>query len=394
MRTVFVCDNMISLSTVTHDWSLLGNMPASRLLFFNLMPLSLYWVVRTSHLKIADLKFIAVSFGLFGIYLAITAIAEVMELSAIVFPKYILESEITEFLGRGRGPFLNPVANGIFLTTCFCCVLMWWPRTKSPLRLALLICAALTVVGIYCSLTRSVWLGLIAACGLFIWMPATRPMKGGMLILATVITIIALPMLSKNIFSFKRDKEVTQVEMQRSAEMRPLFVIVAWNMFKDRPLLGAGFGQYSRAKYPYLQDPYSGKPLSLTRSLMQHNVFLAYLTETGLVGLSLLVIMLIQMGRVSWKVWKELSLDLWARQFGLLSLVLLACYAINGIFHDVSIVPMMHMLMFFVFGLTNNVYSKPWVFKKSASPVLDRIQVQLRPNPALEATTAASLAGG
>jgi O-antigen ligase len=102
---------------------------------------------------------------------------------------------------------------------------------------------------------------------------------------------------------------------------------------------------------------------------MQHNVFLAYLTETGLIGFSLLVIMLIQMARVCWKVWSDQSLDLWARQFALISLVILSCYVINGMFHDTSIIPIQHVLMFFMFGLVNNVYSNAAAFSIVAQPV-------------------------
>ena len=350
--------SVLFFSTVTHDWKFLGNMPASRLLFFNLIPLVLYWVVRSCDLGTAELKFIAATLELFGVYLALTSFAEVKEFSAVIFPRYIMTSETIEFLGRGRGPFLNPVSNGIFMTTCFCCLLMWWPRTAGKDRWVIAMLALVLAGGVYCTLTRSVWLGFIAACALFIWLPAPRPAKGVMVVLATVVTIVAFPVLSEKIFSFKRDKEVTQSQMEQSAEMRPLFAIVAWNMFQDRPVMGCGFGQYAKAKYPYLQDPHSGRPLSITKSLMQHNVFLAYLTETGLVGFGLLVIMLIQMARVSWNVWRDLSLDLWARQFGLVSLVILTCYVLNGMFHDTSIIPMQHVLMYFVFGLVNNVYSK------------------------------------
>ena len=348
-------------STVTHDWKFLNNMPASRLLFFNLIPLVIYWVVRSCNLGTAELKFIAAVMGLFGVYLALTAIAEVKGISAIVFPRYIMTSETKEFLGRGRGPFLNPVSNGIFMTTCFCCVLAWWPRAKTNGKLVIMTVALVFAAGIYCTLTRSVWLGFIVACGVFIWLPAPRRLQGSMIVLATLVTIVAFPVLSEKIFSFKRDKEVTQSEMEQSAQMRPLFA--------DRPLAGCGFGQYARAKYPYLQDPHSGKPLSITKSLMQHNVFLAYLTETGLIGFSLLVIMLIQMARVCWKVWSDQSLDLWARQFALISLVILSCYVINGMFHDTSIIPIQHVLMFFMFGLVNNVYSNAAAFSIVAQPV-------------------------
>jgi len=303
--------------------------------------------------------------GLFGLYLALTAIAEVKEYSQFVFPGYIMNSEISEFLGRGRGPFLNPVSNGIFQTVCFCCILMWWPRTNPTGRVVMLVLAIVLAVGVYATLTRSVWLGLIAACGWFVWLPASRPAKGAMLVAATVLSIVMFPVAKEKIFSFKRDKNVSQTQMEQSAQMRPLFAIIAWNMFQDRPIAGVGFGQYAKAKYPYLQDPNSGKPLSSTRGLMQHNVFLAYLTETGLIGLSLLLLMLSQMSFVSWKVWRDDSLDLWARQFGLLAIVVITVYAFNGLFHDVSIIPIQHMLLFFLLGLVNNIYSNVGAFQVS-----------------------------
>lgn len=352
----------ITYSTLTHNWRFLDNMPASRLLFFNLMPAALYWVVRTGRLEASDLKFIAFGLGLLGLYLALTAVAEVKELTQFVFPRYIMNSDSFEFLGRGRGPFLNPVSNGIFQTVCFCCVLMWWPRTKTTGRVVLVILALVLAIGVYATLTRSVWMGLIAACGLFIWLPASQQAKGAMLIAATILAIALFPLAREKIFSFKRDKNVSQTAMEQSAQMRPLFAIIAWNMFKDQPVAGVGFGQYARAKYPYLQDPYSGKPLSSTRGLMQHNVFLAYLTETGLIGLSLLLLVLVQIGTVSWKIWRDGSLDLWARQFGLLVIVVVTVYSLNGLFHDVSIIPMQHMLMFFLFGLVNNIYTNPGAF--------------------------------
>ena len=81
------------------------------------------------------------------------------------------------------------------------------------------------------------------------------------------------------------------------------------------------------------------------------------------------------MARVSWLVWKDPSVDLWARQFGLLALMLLAVYSINGMFHDVSIIPIQHMLLFFIFGLTNNIYSKSSAFQASEEMLLHSIPV-------------------
>ena len=353
---------VIGISTVTHDWQYLKKMPASRLLFFNLLPVLLYYLVRSSRLRVNDLKMIALGLSLFGIYLALTAVAEVKGVTAAVFPRYIMNSETTEFLGRGRGPFLNPVSNGIFMIACLCSVLMWWPRSRKGGKILVGGIALVLCVGCYATLTRSVWLALIVACGIFVWLPSSRQAKGAMVVLGTVVGIALFPALSEKVFSFKRDKAVTKTEMALSAQMRPMFLYVATKMFEDRPVFGVGFGQYFQAKTPYLSDPNSGKPLLITKSLTQHNVFLAYLTETGLVGLSALTLMLLMMLFTSWKVWRNKSINLWARQFGLLGVVVLSSYCVNGMFHDVSIIPMSHVFLFFLLGLVNNIFTNSRVF--------------------------------
>lgn len=369
---VLICmTGVLTISTLTHDMTLLDNLPPSRLLFFYLMPLAVYGVVRNGVLGTNDLKLISVGFIGLGIYLALTAIAETRGWSALVFPRYILTSEFTEFLGRGRGPFLNPVSNGLFMITGFCCALMWWPSVDRIGKAVIAATGFLLVIGVYCTLTRSVWLALIVACAWFIWFPASRRLKSVMIVWAMLAVIALFPVYGDKLMSFKRDKEVTQNQMEKSAQLRPLFAIVAMRMFKDRPFLGCGFGQYARAKYPYLKDPYSGKPLTQTRTLMQHNIFLAYLTETGLLGLLCLLLVLAMMTRAGLIVWFNRDLPFWPRQFGLLLLTLLSCDMVNGLFHDVSIIPMGNMLLFFLAGITNNIVSGQWQFDRELEAELN-----------------------
>jgi len=353
-------------SAITHDITFLDNLPITRLLFFYLVPLAVYAVVRSGVLGTNDLKLISVSFIVLGIYLALTAIAETRGWSALVFPSYMMTSEFTEFLGRGRGPFLNPVSNGLFMITAFCCTLMWWQSADRFGKLAVAAIAFLLAIGVYSTLTRSVWLALIVACAWFIWFPASNRLKLVMVVWSMLAVIALLPVYGDKLLSFKRDKEVTQNQMEKSAQLRPLFAIVAMNMFKDRPFLGCGFGQYAREKYPYLKDPHSGKPLTSTRTLMQHNIFLAYLTETGLLGLMSLLLALAMMVRASLIVWFNRQLPFWPRQFGLLLLTLLSCDMINGMFHDVGIIPMVNMLLFFLAGITNNIVSGQWQFDRES----------------------------
>ena len=364
---IFVWIVCLTLNTLSHDWRAMDKSPLSRLLFFNLLPVVVYFLARSYKTKIGDLRVIALVLGGFGVYLALIALAEIAEFYAVIFPRYIVTSEESEFFGRGRGPFLNPVSNGIFLSVCLGCCWMWWPRLNRVGKFGLLLVGGLLSAGCFATLTRSVWLGFIVGAGIFTWLPASRKQRGALVLATTIIAIIAFPFISDKIWAFKRDKYVTVADMEQSAQLRELFLTIAVDMFQDRPLLGCGFGQYTIAKRPYLQDPYSGQPLSLAQPFYQHNVFLAHLVETGLVGLITLLWVLAVIVYASWSVWRDQSLDLWPRQFGLLSLVILAHYFISGMFHDVSIVPMNQTLFFFLAGIINNIKSNGLEFSNSRS---------------------------
>jgi len=238
--SVLALTAVIFLSTITHDFTFLKNLPASRLLFFYLLPLALYFVMRNCRFNDANLKLIAGGLVGLGIYLSITAIFETRGLGALVFPGYIMDPAFDEFLGRGRGPFLNPVSNGVFQVVGLTSLWMWWPKAPSRRRGIILCLAALMCIGIYSTFTRSVWLGLVVAAGLAVFLPAPRRSKGGMVVAAALAGIMLFPIIGEKLLSFKRDTNVTVTEMQNSAKLRPLFATVAVRMFADRPLLGCG----------------------------------------------------------------------------------------------------------------------------------------------------------
>ncbi len=123
-------------------------------------------------------------------------------------------------------------------------------------------------------------------------------------------------------------------------------------MFLDRPLVGCGLGQYSDQCVDYLHDPSTDLPLETARRYVQHNVWLALLTETGLVGAGLFSILLWLWTAHAWRLWHSSTAPPWARRQGLLWLALLGMYIPCAMFHNVSLIPMVNMLMFFLAGLT------------------------------------------
>lgn len=343
----------LCVSLLTHDWQYKEKAPLSRMIFFYGLPLIAYLLIRSIRLNKDFLVANAILFAVLAIYLGITGIAEKQDWAWMVYPTYLMEPG--EFFGRARGPLLNPVINGMLMALGCSCLWMGWNDGNRWLKAAIVTGSVIIAIGIFCTMTRSVWMGFLATSALFIWYPASQKVKSIILILAVIISVGAFPLVGDRLFSFKRDKEVSVEDMEMSARLRPIFATVAWNMFQDRPLLGCGFGQYSREKWPYLSDPHSELPLILAKDYLQHNVFLAYLTELGLVGLGLMLAALIMIGLSGWRLWSNQSLDLIHRLYGLALISFVLNYVINGMFHDVSIIPQTNLILLFLFGIVNNL---------------------------------------
>jgi hypothetical protein len=75
--------------------------------------------------------------------------------------------------------------------------------------------------------------------------------------------------------------------------------------------------------------------------------------------------LLIVWGRGAWRLWRTPNAPLWARQQGLLFLAFLGGYLPNAMFHDLSIIPMVNMLLFFLAGVTESL--RPSASARSAN---------------------------
>ena len=341
---------VLSLSTLLHDWTYEHNQPVARLLFYYLMPTGMYWVARQLPLSERSTRLIFGSLALFGVYLAATAVAEVMRWRELVLPTYIARADYYSFLGRARGPLLNPIGNGYLLAIGLGSLLMWWPRLNRPGQLVLLALAALFATGIYGTLTRCVWLGavamllILAVCTL----PRTwrLPLVGGVVISLTLAAVTQWNAL----MNFKRDEGHAAHETAESVQLRPILAMVAWKMFLQQPLLGCGYGHYRERYVDVLDDRDTDLPLDKSRPYVQHNVWLGLLTETGLVGMGLFTLLIGYWLRDAWRLWRSAG-PLWSRQIGLLFLATFGSYLSNAMFQDLAIIPMVNMVLFFLAGL-------------------------------------------
>jgi O-antigen ligase len=342
----------LAASTLSHDWHVRNSQPMAWLVFFYLMPLGVYWVMRQCRLTEPALKGMFVCLTIFGLYLAVTAVAETRQAWWLVYPKYIASPAELDFFGRGRGPLMNPIANGLAMTACLAGMLILWPRVGRFGQLAIVAATLVFALGIYATLTRCVWIGALAALVIVAGLAMPRAWRAP-LIVGTLVTVAALGASQwERIAAFKRDQALSDAAALESVRLRPILAVVAWNMFLDRPLAGCGFGHYRDESVNYLADRSTDLPLEKARRYVQHNTFLSLLAETGLMGASLFIALIVVWGRGAWRLWRAASAPLWARQQGLLFLAFLGGYLPNAMFHDLSIIPMVNMLLFFLAGLT------------------------------------------
>jgi O-antigen ligase len=349
---------VLAATVVMNDWTVNRGQSASRFVFYYLMPMGMYWVGWQARLTERGLTTMYVVLGLFGAYLAFTAIAEMMEWTALVFPPYIMSADYQVFLGRARGPTLNPAANGILLGLCMGGGLMMWPRVGRRGKLLLIAFSGLLSLGVFCTLTRSAWMG--GASGLLLLVLLALPRRYRPLFLAAATVVAAAIVVTQwaNIVEFKRDRNLSARETATSAQLRPILAATAWEMFCDRPLLGCGLGHYTDQHVNYLANRDVDLPLEQGRPYAQHNIWLSLLTETGLVGAGLFLLLTIAWLRSAWRLWRADRAPLWMRQEGLLFLVLAANYLMNGMFQDMTICTMIHMILFLMAGLTVNLQAR------------------------------------
>lgn len=340
-------------STFTHDWQLDAPRkisPIWRLVAGFLMPMAIYWIARQSPVEKRALLATYGVLTVLGIYLSITALAEVTQQWWLVFPPHIANPNVGIHFGRARGPTLQSQSLGLHLDVCLLCAWMWRRHLGRVGQLVLILLIPLFLAAIFATYTRCVWIGAGLAAVAVLGLPMSLRWRA-----AVVGPTLAAAMLVA-LFQWDRLVRIERpdgAEASRSSvETRWSFSYVSWRMFLDRPLLGHGYGQFQHADRPYLSDRSTSLDLETIRYQPNHDMFLALLTETGLIGFGLFVALLAGWGIHAWHIWHNTAAPDWARAQGLMMLGMLGIYLGPALFFDLTFSPHDHTITFFMAGLT------------------------------------------
>lgn len=319
--------------------------PTARWLFYIFLPTGVYFFARIAKVRQVDFRWMLYGVISLGVYLSFTAVCEVKGFHALVYPKFILDPEVWMFYGRGRGPLLNPAGNGFVIGVAMAAVAANFVGSDRRTKAIYAAIGVILLLGGYATLTRSCWLGVAGAVAIVGLIHSPRWLRVIGLAVTVLLAGAMMMGLKDQLLSLKRDKDLSAAEAAKSVELRPLLATVAWEMFKDKPFLGHGYGQYFQRHDAYHTIREHDMPLERVRAYSHHNVFLAFLVDSGMIGLGLFGGAIAILACCGWNLARDGSLPIETRRVGLFSLGILACYFPNAMFHNMTIIPMVQTFL-------------------------------------------------
>ncbi len=328
-----------------------------RLIASFVIPSAVYVAIRNAPLSRREATWSLGGMTAFGVYLALTAFCEVVGSWPLVFPRYISDPNLGIHFGRARGPELNSVSLGMYLTACICCAWILLPMVRTRwAQLAVAVSMPLMTAGVFFTYTRSTWLGLAVSGLVIAAIEIPKRWRLPAIAMSSLCGVLLLATAWSNVVGLER--EGSAAESEHSVDQRKSFAYVSWQMFRDNPVLGVGFGRFYDRKLPYLSDRRQTVELESIRSLHHHNTLLGFLTETGLVGLSMFLTLIVVWALNAWRLVRSTQ-PRWARAFGVLMLALLANYLCSALFHDLTLLPSQQLLLFAFAALTVDMRQLP-----------------------------------
>ncbi len=347
---------VVSFFSSTWELNAQGKVMVWQLVAGFLAPMIVYWIARQSPIDQRGLLTTYAVFALTGVYLSVTALAEINQQWWLVHPSYIADPKVGIHFGRARGPMVNSQTLGMYLDVCLLCLWMLRRHLGRAGKVMLILLVPLFVAAIYATYTRCVWIGA-GLCGLLVLgLPMSKRRRAVFVGATLAAAALATAFQWDNLVRMQRQGGAEISEL--SAKSRLSFAYVSWKMFLDAPLLGVGYGRFQQAVRPYLADRSTSLYLEDIRGEPNHNTLLAMLTETGLIGFGLLLALLAGWAVQSWRAWRNAAAPDWVRQHGLMMLGTLVLYLTPALFVDMRLAPQAQYLLFFMTGLTSGVAAR------------------------------------
>ncbi len=276
-------------------------------------------------------------YGWYALYIGYLQYASIMAwpgARALIWPPYINDPSYGIHFERARGAFSAAGPQGLFLVLLFYVDLFLIRRVRGPYRAAVIAQTVLVPPAIFFTGIRASYVAFFI-CGIIWCILAGRERFGkGKLAIAILAVAIGSAVFWENLITTKR--EIGGVAQRGPIVSRFVLVSQTWEIFKQSPLVGVGFGHFVDAQQELARDPASAVGMT-TGVLVEHNLFLNMAAETGVVGLAATVLIFVLLLRQSRQLYRKLpetaAGDL-SRDFVVLFWVVLANFLTTAMFRD------------------------------------------------------------
>ena len=316
--------------------------PYFRFLASMVFPFTMFFLVYNATRSEKQIRWgllILTAYGWYALYigyLQYLAITVNPAARAFIWPVYINNPDpnIAIHFDRARGAFLAAGPQGLLLVALFYIDLFLIRRIHGPYRAALIIQAVLILPAIFFTGIRASFVAF-GVCGI-IWCLFAGRGRFGKLKLATALLVVIVGVVSFWARLTSQERLEGGVAQLGPARARLLLAKQTWTIFKRRPVTGVGFGHFVDVQQSLPRDP--DIPFGMTGGvLVEHNLFLNMVAETGILGLAGIVLVFVLVYRQSQQLYRKLpetAMGDLSRDFVVLFWVIMANFLATSMFRN------------------------------------------------------------
>ena len=312
----------------------ISSAPYFRYLGSIVFPFVIFYLLYNTNIAESEIKrglLLLTAYGWYAIYIGYLQAAALRGFSAaraLIWPGYINDLEYGIHADRARGAFMGASPQAVFLVLLFFVDLYLIRKLKGVYRVLLILQTALIPAALYFTGVRSAFVGF-AVC-LIIWtLFSFRGIKR--LLALSLILLVAGTGIFATWDKLSRDKRLTQDTISGRIDLFKQTMHIS----REHPWTGVGFGHFVDAQQELPRNLDYGHHVSGV--LVEHNLFLGMLAETGVIGLLLTVAVFVLLLQQSIKLYRKIpprSPGLISREFVVLFWVVFANYMVDAMFRD------------------------------------------------------------
>ncbi|MBC2642973.1 MULTISPECIES: O-antigen ligase [unclassified Rhodococcus (in: high G+C Gram-positive bacteria)] len=313
-----------------------------------IIPFTVFVVGRATFDRVSAVRLLLWTILTLGAYSAAVSILQFHGPTALVWPRYIVESPSWE--GRAVGIFDQPVVNGVVLILAFIVALLL-AATRSEPRWSRILATAIAVAsayGVYLTHTRVVWLAF--AVVVLIGAVSARGFRTGFV---TTGAVAAAAVTVKWSAFTSSDRSAGGVGSPDELQDRLNTAKTAIWAIQEKPLAGWGIGRFTAMNTYHHQRWAPDVPWIRGFGIASHFNELGIAAELGLIGLTLWLAVLFLLARGLFHSYRVLPADgLCGRRLALVAIMAFIVLVISGLTVDLRFFDFPNAVVMLLVGIT------------------------------------------